>query len=143
MLKLKFTLCTLAIGTLLSGCYVVPVQQAPAAAYNQPPAATVATPRPVYTARLYPTNDSAATMGRIAGTISNPERGHGEFSFTLANETFSGEATRAPGSAKGTANATGNRGGYAKCTYAMTSNVLGTGTCTFANGATFDMHISL
>jgi len=143
MLKLKVALSAIAVGSMLSGCYVVPVNQAPTPTYSQQPIVAVAAPRAVYTARLYPTNDSAAAMGRIAGTISNPERGHGEFSFTVANETFSGEATRAPGSTKGTANATGNRGGYAKCTYNMTSNSLGTGTCAFANGATFDMHISL
>jgi hypothetical protein len=115
---------------------------APGDAKNQPPTAAQPVPRPVYTARLYPTNDSAAAMGRVSGTISNPERGHGEFAFVLANENFSGEATRAPGATKGTANATGNRGSYVKCSYTMSSAQLGTGTCQFANGATYDMHIS-
>jgi hypothetical protein len=137
---------TALLGSLLTGCYVVPINQAPPRpAYSPPPPMVVVTPapRPVYTARLYPTNDIAAPLGRISGTISNPEQGHGEFSFTVANENFSGEATRAAGAAQGTANATGHRGSYVKCTYAMNNASAGTGKCVFSNGATFDMHISL
>lgn len=139
-MKALFT--ALATSTLLAGCYVVPMYPAPGDAKTQQPTAAPAAPRPVYTARLYPTNDAAAALGRVSGTISNPERGHGEFAFVLANENFSGEATRAIGTTKGTANATGNRGSYVKCTYTMSSAQLGTGTCQFANGATYDMHIS-
>lgn len=132
-----------SISTLLSGCYVVPMNQAGGAYPPAVAAAPAPVVRPVYTARLYPVNDYAASMGRIAGTISNPERGHGEFAFTVANETYVGEATRASTSAKGSANAAGNRGGYVKCIYTMSSTVLGTGTCTFSSGAMYDMHISL
>jgi hypothetical protein len=142
LFAVKTLFTVLATSTLLAGCYVVPLTQAPGTVNTQQPAAMQPVMRPVYTARLYPTNDSAAALGRVSGTISNPERGHGEFAFTLANESFSGEATRAPGSSKGTANATGNRGSYVKCNYTMSSAQLGTGTCLFANGATFDMHIS-
>lgn len=142
MFTVKTLFAALATSTVLTGCYVVPLTQAPGAMNNQQPVAMQPAVRPIYTARLYPTNDSAAALGRVSGTISNPERGHGEFAFTLANESFSGEATRAPGASKGTANATGNRGSYVKCTYTMSSAQLGTGTCLFANGATFDMHIS-
>lgn len=142
MFKVKALFTAVVASTVLSGCYVVPLHQAPGAVNTQQPAMAQPAMRPVYTARLYPTNDSAAALGRVSGTISNPERGHGEFAFTLGNETFSGEATRAPGATKGTANATGSRGSYVKCSYAMSSAQLGTGTCTFANGATYDMHIS-
>lgn len=137
------TLALLTTSVLLTGCYVVPLYQAPGTV-NNPQAAVASAPvvRPIYTARLYPTNDTAATVGRLMGTISNPERGHGEFAFTVASENFSGEATRQPGSAKGTANASGNRGGYVKCDYTMTNAQLGSGKCVFANGATYDMHIS-
>ena len=62
---------------------------------------------------------------------------------SVANETYVGEAPRATGSAKGSANAAGNRGGYVKCIYTMSSTVLGTGSCTFSSGAVYDMHISL
>lgn len=143
MVKVRILLALASISTVLSGCYVVPVNQA-GGNYQQPAAAAPApVVRPVYTARLYPVNDHAASMGRIAGTISNPERGHGEFAFSVANETYVGEATRATGSAKGSANAAGNRGGYVKCIYTMSSTVLGTGSCTFSSGAVYDMHISL
>ncbi len=144
MVNVRVFFAIASVSTLLSGCYVVPVNQA-GGAYPQPAAVVVPAPvpRPVYTARLYPVNDQAASMGRIAGTISNPERGHGEFAFTVANETYMGEATRASTSAKGSANAAGNRGGYVKCVYTMSSTVLGTGTCTFSSGAMYDMHISL
>lgn len=81
-------------------------------------------------------------MGQIAGLISNPERGHGEFVFSVGNESYSGEATRAPHSNSGVANAAGNRGGYARCSYTMTSADRGAGTCQFANGARYDMHIA-
>ncbi len=139
MFTVKAVFAALATSTLLAGCYVVPLTQAPGSMNNnqQQPMASQPIVRPVYTARLYPTNDTAAALGRVSGTISNPERGHGEFAFTLANESYSGEATRAPGSSKGTANATGNRGSYVKCTYTMSNSQLGTGTCIFANGATF------
>jgi hypothetical protein len=144
MVNVKGILVITSICTALSGCYVVPVQPYQAGSNNQA-YATVPVPvvSPVFTARLYPVNDFASSMGRISGTISNPERGHGEFSFTVKNETYVGEATRAPNSSRGTANATGNRGGYVKCEYTMTGSALGTGTCTFSGGARYDMHISL
>lgn len=111
---------------LLCGCYVVPINNPSSGAITTPQSVTQApVPRPIYTARLYPTNDVASTMGRIAGSISNPDRGHGEFSFTVNGEVFSGEATRPDGVTKGTANAAGNRGNYAKCTYATNSKLGG------------------
>lgn len=146
MLNVKSTLTLAALCSTLSGCYVVPIQSYPAGNPQlQAPmaAAPVAAPRPVYTARLYPVNDVASSMGRITGTISNPERGHGEFAFLVGNESYAGEATRAPNSAKGSANAAGNRGGYVKCDYTMSSAALGTGSCIFSSGARYDMHISL
>lgn len=146
MLNVKAIVTLAALCSALSGCYVVPAQHYPAGhPHSQAPvaAAPVVAPRPVYTARLYPVNDVAASMGRITGTISNPERGHGEFAFLLGNESYAGEATRAPNSAKGSANAAGNRGGYVKCDYTMTGSGLGTGSCAFSNGARYDLHVSL
>ncbi|MET3131044.1 hypothetical protein AAKU55_001302 [Oxalobacteraceae bacterium GrIS 1.11] len=141
----KITLIA-TIGAALSACYVVPINQgvpsqsAPAAAVAVYPAAPIQTPP--LTARLYPTNDAAARIGRVSGTISRPEKGYGLFTVTAGNETYSGEATREQGSAKGTANAAGNRGGYIKCDYTMSNSSLGTGVCEFSNGSRFDMHIS-
>ena len=142
MMTLKKTALIAFLCAALTGCYVVPLQYpAPNAAY---PGAPVAVPAqlPVLTARLYPVNETAAAIGRLSGTISRPERGHGVFTLMAGAETFSGEATRAPGSSKGTANAAGNQGGYIKCEYTMTSAVLGSGFCQFSNGARFDMHIT-
>ena len=142
-LKQLGTFAALAVsGSLLSGCYVVPLNQTHSASAQAYAPVAVVTVRPIYTARMYPTNDIAATAGRISGTISNPERGQGEFAFNLGGENFVGEATRAGNSSKGTANASGNRGSYAKCTYTMSSAALGTGGCVFSSGATFDLHIS-
>ncbi len=133
-----------AIGASLSACYVVPINQSMPSQSSNVPAAypQVALQIPVLTARLYPTNDTAAVIGRLSGTISRPEKGHGVFSLTAANETYSGEATRTSNTAKGSANAAGNRGGYIKCDYTMASSVMGSGVCVFSSGARFDMHIS-
>lgn len=137
-----FLVSLLAAGTLLSGCYVVPVNHSAVPATQAYAPVAVVAVRPIFTARLYPTNDIAAPAGRIAGTISNPERGQGEFAFTMGGENYVGEASRAHNASKGTANAAGNRGGYAKCTYTMNNATLGTGVCVFSSGATFDLHIS-
>ena len=145
MRNIKGFIALAAMSAALSGCYVVPIQPYPNS--NVPTRdfsalAGVPLPRPVYTARLYPTNESAAALGRVSGTITNPERGHGEFAFTLGNERYVGEATREPGSPSGHANASGDRGGFVKCSYTMNSASLGAGSCNFSGGARYDMHIS-
>jgi hypothetical protein len=149
MLKFSRLIALAAMGSALSACYIMPLNQYPAshtnAAFN-PAQGTAFVPiaavRPPFSARLYPSNEAASRIGTVAGVISNPERGHGEFSFNLAGESFIGEATRAPNSTKGVANATGNRGGFVRCDYAMSAASLGTGTCQFSNGAQYSMHIS-
>lgn len=149
MLKFSRLLALAAMGSALSACYVMPLNQYPASGVN--PAfhnaqgtafVPVTAVRPPFSARLYPSNDAASRIGNVAGVISNPERGHGEFSFNLGGESFIGEATRAPNSTKGVANASGNRGGFVRCDYAMSSASLGTGSCQFSNGAQYSMHIS-
>ena len=136
------------LGATLSGCYVMPVDHYQAGArtpgiYTANTAIVpVAAMRPVYTARLYPANDAASRMGPVSGLITNPERGHGQFTFAVGGETYAGEATRSPDSATGLANASGSRGGYARCAYAMNSATLGNGSCTFSSGARYDMHIT-
>ncbi len=142
MIKVRNVALAAALSASLAGCYVVPLQYPPAE--GAPAAAAVPVPvqLPVLTARLYPVNDAAASMGRLAGTISRPETGHGMFSLAAGNETYAGEATRAPGTPRGKANAAGSKGGYLRCEYVMTTTLLGNGTCIFSNGARFDMHIS-
>lgn len=151
MLKLAIVATVAVIGASLSACYVVPLNQYPngqagPAAYgsNSGGVAIVPVPayRPAYTARLYPANPAAARLGSVSGVISNPEQGHGQFTFNLNGEQYGGEATRTANSSKGVANASGNRGGFVRCDYVMNSAALGSGSCTFADGARFDMHIS-
>ena len=150
-MKFVRTLLTAAaLSASLSACYVMPVNSngpAPYGAYNGGGTTGVAVMpipaiRPIYTARLYPSNDAAAKIGQISGVITNPERGHGEFSFANAGESFRGEATRAPGSTQGVANASGSRGGFVRCQYTMNSTELGSGSCQFSNGARYDLHVS-
>ena len=145
MFPIKKIAAVLAIGISLSACYVVPINQQypnspfPAGSTAIVPMAAVRAP---FTARLYPANDSAARQGGASGLISNPEQGHGQFTFAVGGESYQGEATRSPNSTTGVANASGTRGGYVRCNYTMSSRELGAGTCTFSNGARYDMHIS-
>jgi len=142
---LKISAVIAITAATLSGCYILPANQYP----NGPGAnnaGAVVVPigayRPAFSARLYPGNPVAAKLGGVTGNISNPETGHGEFTFNLGGEQFAGEATRTPNSTKGVANATGNHGGFVRCDYMMSSAALGWGSCTFSNGARYDMHIS-
>jgi hypothetical protein len=125
----------------LSGCYVVPISQYP----HNPNAATPVAPAPAgpisIGARLYPANDMASGFGVLNASIVNQLDGRGVFSVNAGGEQYSGEATRNTQSRSGTANAAGNRGGYMRCTYTMNSATQGTGTCTLASGAMFNMHI--
>jgi len=139
-----FSLKTLLIGAsvaALSGCYVVPISQYPAA--GQPGAAGTVVPTGgiALGARLYPANDAASALGVLNASIVNQMDGRGVFSVNIAGEQYSGEATRTGQTRNGTANAAGNRGGYMRCTYTMNNPAQGTGTCSLASGATFSMHI--
>jgi hypothetical protein len=146
MLNLKSVLAVVLAGAALSGCYVMPLNQAMPGQGGYSASGTAIIPiaaiRAPYTARLYPGNTAASRLGATSGIISNPEDGRGQFSFNVGGESFQGEATRAPHSAKGLANASGNRGGFARCDYTMSSATLGSGSCLFNNGARYDMHIS-
>lgn len=148
MLKLSILAAVAIVGATLSACYVVPLNQYPnepnnGGMYNGGTAIVpIAAYRPNFSARLYPGNEAASRLGGVTGVISNPEQGHGQFSFSLGGESYAGEATRTPSSTKGVANASGNRGGFVRCDYVMSSAALGWGSCTFANGARYDMHIS-
>lgn len=94
------------------------------------------------TARLYPTNDTAAHTGVLTGTVTNHLNGRGEFHLAVAGEMLSGEATRmAGGSRRGVANAYGARGTYMNCQYQMNSATQGSGECTMSNGGRYQLHI--
>ena len=133
-----------AASLLLSACYVVPMQPVPGAPVQSPAAASVVpADTPVtFNARMYPANELAAKYGTVQGTVTNDMHGRGIFSASIRGESYSGEATRSPGSSRsGIANASGSRGGWMKCSYQMNSATLGTGQCELDNGARFTMHL--
>jgi hypothetical protein len=155
----------------LSGCYVIPVgpdggpvyaipAPAPmnatphvpryASSMPPPPSVSVAAPLPVAGAappaalpvRLYPANDLAHQTGVLTGTVTNMMTGKGRFQFDYSGELLAGEATRVSGEERrGVASAYGPRGTYASCDYQMNTPLQGAGTCTFSNGAKYQVHI--
>jgi hypothetical protein len=141
----------------LAGCYVVPVAPdgTPVYPYTTAPDGT-----PVYTvhpatgapagrplpavlnARLYPANDIASQSGMLSGTVTNMMTGKGRFQISYQGDTLTGEATRVAGDERrGVASAYGARGGYMSCEYLMNTPYQGAGTCTFSNGAKYQVHL--
>ena len=143
----------------LSGCYAVPVgQDASGHPYyvHSPapivPAPGIPTSAPVVfpggpmpatlPVRLYPANDLANQTGVLTGTVTNMMTGKGRFQFDYQGELLAGEATRVSGEdRRGVASAYGPRGTYASCEYQMNNPRQGAGTCTFSNGAKYQVHI--
>ena len=150
----------LAVSTLaLSGCYVAPVGQDaagnPVYVYSPlpvvppsgdgrgyptvQPAGPVAVSLPV---KLYPGNDLANQTGVLTGEVTNMMNGKGRFSFNYQGETLVGEATRvANDERRGIAAAYGPRGTFARCEYQMSTPRMGAGSCTFSNGAQYQLHV--
>ena len=148
----------------LAGCYVVPLGpdghprgwyvpvhpapipgQAQPAPYVQPlvPSSQPAAPA-VLQARLYPANDIATQTGVVGGTVTNMMGGKGRFQLAYRGEVLTGEATRVSGDErKGVASAYGSGGSYMSCEYQMQTPYQGAGTCTFSNGARYQVHIGL
>jgi hypothetical protein len=109
----------------------------PATAPSQP-ATTAATLQ----AKLYPANDLATQTGVIKGTVTNMMSGKGRFLLDYRGELLSGEATRVSGDQrKGVASAYSPGGSYMSCEYQMSSPYQGAGTCSFSNGARYQVHI--
>jgi hypothetical protein len=134
--------------TALSGCLVVPLNPdgTPAYPVAAAPAPIIipATPTPQQVPlRLYPSNDIASSTGVVAGSVTSYMNGRGTFMLNVGGETMSGEATRsqAGGGREGIANAYGARGSFANCRYTMNNATQGMGSCTFSNGATYQLHI--
>jgi hypothetical protein len=144
----------------LSGCYVVPVGQTPegAQAYLYSPVPVVTAPgaaagaQPVVVpggpmpaslpVKLYPINDLANQTGVLTGQVTNMMTGKGRFTFNYQGEILVGEATRvANDERRGIASAYGPRGMFARCEYQMSTALMGAGTCTFSNGAQYQVHI--
>jgi histone acetyltransferase (RNA polymerase elongator complex component) len=92
--------------------------------------------------RLYPANDLANQTGVLTGQVTNLMSGKGRFQFSYQGEMLVGEATRVSGEArKGIASAYGGRGTFARCEYQMSTPYMGAGTCTFSNGAEYQLHV--
>jgi len=151
----------------LSGCYIVPVgadeiakmhllmqqQNQPLAANPAPKASAAASPSaapvaPQVTvpttiqARLYPINEIATENGMVSGTVTNMMNGKGRLQMTYRGELLTGEATRvANDERKGVASAWGPNGSFMSCEYQMSSPARGAGTCSFSDGARYQVHV--
>jgi hypothetical protein len=158
-MRLHRTSIALAIAAVaLSACYIVPVAGPDGATYYQhyplPPAGMPIAMPPsgavpqagsmpaVLTARLYPSNEVATQTGVVSGSVTNMMTGKGRFQVSYLGEVLTGEATRVSNDDKrGVASAYSPRGMYMSCEYQMTTPMLGTGNCSFSNGATYQLHL--
>jgi hypothetical protein len=114
----------------------VPVALAGSAAPTAP-AAPMAIP-----ARLYPMNEIATENGMVAGTVTNMMNGKGRLQLSYRGEQMIGEATRvANDQSKGVASAWGPNGSFMSCEYQMSSPLRGAGTCSFSDGAKYQVHV--
>ena len=93
-------------------------------------------------ARLYPANDIASENGMVSGTVTSLMNGKGRFQITYRGELLTGEATRVSGDdRKGVASAWGPNGSFMSCEYQMSTLVRGAGTCSFSDGARYQVHV--
>jgi hypothetical protein len=158
-----------ATGTaaVLSGCYVVPIDSRHPLPQQlaTPGSSAVVIPGPhavpvSLEARLYPLNEMAGKMGALTATVVDRVNGQASFSLTQGGELLQGEASRVPAGypgfgkvhhevygqgqmptgQRGIASASGNRGTYVNCEYALTASNRGTGACLFSNGAKYQLH---
>ena len=136
----------------LAGCYVVPERGPDGHVmyqyYPLPPAGTVVPAPPgraspaTLPVRLYPSNDAATRTGIITGSVTNMMTGKGVFNVSYMGEVLSGEATRVSNEERrGVASAFSPQGMFMSCEYQMNTPYQGAGTCTFSNGAAYQMHI--
>lgn len=145
-------LSILAAAASMTGCYVVPIGPDgqpvyPIAPYPQA-GVPAPTPVPYYAgplvlqARLYPMNDIANQTGMLSGTITARPGGKGNFQLNYNGDILSGEATRVSNDERrGVASAYGPGGLSMSCEYQMMSQRQGAGTCTFSNGARYQVHV--
>ncbi|TAN55898.1 MAG: hypothetical protein EPN19_02020 [Betaproteobacteria bacterium] len=150
------TLAAAVSVALLSGCVAVPVGPdgqlyvyppgvvpAPVPAAVPQPGAPAASQFPAtLRARLYPANDIATQTGVVTGTVTNMMTGKGRFQLNYKGEMLVGEATRVDGDARrGVASAYGQSGAFMSCEYQMNNPRQGAGTCTFSDGARYQVHV--
>ena len=155
-------LCIAGVSSLcISGCYIIPAGPdghpawPPGAVWGpgisppgpaQPPAPAPAAPSQgapaTLQARLYPATDIATQTGVVSGTVTNMMGGKGRFVLDYRGEILTGEATRVSGDERrGVASAYGPGGSYMSCEYQMNTPYQGAGSCTFSNGARYQVHI--
>jgi len=144
---------TVLMAVALTGCYVVPERGPDGTVYYQPyplpPSGTVMPAPPPSRAapatlpvRLYPANDVATRTGVITGSVTNMMTGKGVFNVSYLGEVLTGEATRVSNEERrGVASAFSPQGMFMSCEYQMNTPHQGAGTCTFSNGAAYQMHI--
>jgi hypothetical protein len=93
-------------------------------------------------ARLYPLNEIATENGMVSGTVTNMMNGKGRLQVSYRGELLTGEATRvANDERKGVASAWGQNGSFMTCEYQMSSPLRGAGTCSFSDGARYQVHV--
>lgn len=151
----RYSLFLSLLVVLLSGCYVVPVERDGQMVYKGPyllPPQAPVTGAPIgattgsmpvtLPARLYPANDLATVTGVVSGAVTNMMTGKGRFTMTYKGEAYAGEATRVSDSERrGVASAYSPSGGFMSCDYQMNNPRQGAGTCTFSDGAQYQLHI--
>jgi hypothetical protein len=116
---------------------VAPAPAPAAASIPATPAAPIAIP-----ARLYPMNEIATENGMVSGTVTNMMNGKGRLQLSYRGEQLIGEATRvANDQSKGVASAWGPNGSFMSCEYQMSSPARGAGTCSFSDGARYQVHV--
>ena len=141
-------------GAVLAGCYIVPERMPDGRViyqhYPLPPAGTLPAPAGVaghpapatLPVRLYPANDIATQTGVVTGSVTNMMTGKGVFNVSYLGEVLSGEATRVSNEERrGVASAFSPKGMFMSCEYQMNTPYQGAGSCTFSNGAAYQMHI--
>ncbi|HSH08630.1 MAG TPA: hypothetical protein VLA41_13275 [Burkholderiales bacterium] len=137
------------VGVTAAGCVAVPVNHEGVVVWEPVPAPLVphvmaSQPVPsALPARLYPTNDIARATGTLSGSVTNMMNGKGRFQLNYRGQTLVGEATRdSEGDAhSGIANAASAQGTYMNCRYRMNHPRQGSGSCTFSDGARYDVHL--
>ena len=108
---------------------------------GHPPQMTAPTPATL-PVRLYPSNDRATRTGVISGSVTNMMTGKGRFVVEYEGQVLSGEATRVVEDEKrGVASSYSPGGMFMSCEYQLNTPYQGAGTCTFSNGAKYQMHI--
>ena len=168
-MKRKWLLSASVLSMAISGCYVVPIDghypPVPPAVWSAsaPASAPVTTPLAVpavLQARLYPLNETAGKTGALTANVADNANGHATFSLNYAGEMLSGEASRVaagypgfgavhrdvygdgrmPAGQRGIASASGSKGTFVNCEYALMAANRGTGACLFSTGAKYQLH---